>query len=157
MSLRDTVHSPKAEAQATPLFVRFSRWVERQVGRSSTFVLAFAIVLVWAASGPLFGWSDTWQLVINTGTTIVTFLMVFVIQNTQSRDTQAMQLKLDELIRANETARNSLIELEEKSETDVEGVKAAFAALSAIETSQDGTAQEPPEGGEAAKEVVSSG
>src|SRR5215831_20594320 len=87
-----------AESQPTPFFARFARWVERQVGRSSTFVLAIGIVLVWAGSGPAFGWSDTWQLVINTGTTIVTFLMVFVIQNTQSRDTQAMQLKLDELI-----------------------------------------------------------
>ena len=85
-------------------------------------------------SGPIFGWSDTWQLVINTGTTIVTFLMVFVIQNTQSRDTQAMQLKLDELIRVNETARNSLINLEEMSEIDVERMKAAFATLASIET-----------------------
>ena len=92
----------------TPLFARFARWVERQVGRSSTFVLAIAVVVLWAVSGPVFGWSDTWQLIINTGTTIVTFLMVFVIQNTQSRDTQAMQLKLDELIRVNKMARNSL-------------------------------------------------
>jgi low affinity Fe/Cu permease len=122
------------ESQATPLFARFARWVERQVGRSSTFVLAIAIVLLWAASGPVFGWSDTWQLVINTGTTIVTFLMVFVIQNTQSRDTQAMQLKLDELIRVNEMARNSLINLEEMSDIDVERMKAAFAALTSIET-----------------------
>jgi low affinity Fe/Cu permease len=83
---------------------------------------------------PLFGWSDTWQLVINTGTTIGTFLMVFVIQNTQSRDTQAMQLKLDELIRANEMARNSLINLEEKSEIDVEKMNTAFAALASIDT-----------------------
>jgi low affinity Fe/Cu permease len=93
-----------------------------------------AVVVLWAACGPVFGWSDTWQLVINTGTTIVTFLMVFVIQNTQSRDTQAMQLKLDELIRVNETARNSLINLEEMSDIDVERMKAAFAALASIET-----------------------
>jgi low affinity Fe/Cu permease len=102
-------------------------------------VFAIAVVVVWAASGPLFGWSDTWQLVINTGTTIVTFLMVFVIQNTQSRDTQAMQLKLDELIRANEMARNSLIDLEEKSEIDVEKMKGAFSALAAIDTAADRT------------------
>jgi low affinity Fe/Cu permease len=121
-----------ADCRSAPLFARFARWVERQVGRSSTFVLAIAVVLAWAASGPLFGWSDTWQLVINTGTTIVTFLMVFVIQNTQSRDTQAMQLKLDELIRVNEMARNSFINLEEMSEADVERLKAAFAALSSI-------------------------
>jgi len=123
------------ETQATPLFARFARWVERQVGRSSTFLLAIAAVLLWAACGPIFGWSDTWQLVINTATTIVTFLMVFVIQNTQTRDTQAMQLKLDELIRVNAAARNSLINLEEMSEADVERMKAAFATLAAIETS----------------------
>ena len=87
MPLQFAAHSSQAEAPATPLFARFARWVERQVGRSSTFVLAIAIVIVWAASGPIFGWSDTWQLVINTATTIVTFLMVFVIQNTQTRDT----------------------------------------------------------------------
>src|SRR5246127_2662775 len=117
------------ERRAAPLFARFARWVERQVGRSSTFVLAIAVVVAWAASGPVFGWSDTWQLVINTGTTIVTFLMVFVIQNTQSRDTQAMQLKLDELIRVNKMARNSLINLEEMSEIAVERMKTAFQPL----------------------------
>jgi len=125
----------EGETQATPLFARFARWVERQVGRSSTFLLAIAAVFLWAACGPIFGWSDTWQLVINTATTIVTFLMVFVIQNAQTRDTQAMQLKLDELIRVNAAARNSLINLEEMSEADVERMKAAFATLAAIETS----------------------
>jgi low affinity Fe/Cu permease len=131
----------ETETKATPLFARFARWVERQVGRSSTFVLAIAVVVLWAVSGPLFGWSDTWQLVINTGTTIVTFLMVFVIQNTQSRDTQAMQLKLDELIRVNEMARNSLINLEEMSDIDVERMKAAFAARASFETSTSRSAQ----------------
>jgi low affinity Fe/Cu permease len=131
----------ETETKATPLFARFARWVERQVGRSSTFVLAIAVVVLWAVSGPLFGWSDTWQLVINTGTTIVTFLMVFVIQNTQSRDTQAMQLKLDELIRVNKMARNSLINLEEMSDIDVERMKAAFAALASFETSTSRSAQ----------------
>ena len=134
MPLGSSESTCEVENKATPLFARFARWVERQVGRSSTFVLAIAVVLLWAVSGPLFGWSDTWQLVINTGTTIVTFLMVFVIQNTQSRDTQAMQLKLDELIRVNEMARNSLINLEEMSEIDVERMKAAFATLASIET-----------------------
>src|SRR5438045_1069993 len=134
MPLQRSTCTSDADSQATPLFARFARWVERQVGRSSTFVLAIAIVLLWAASGPAFGWSDTWQLVINTGTTIVTFLMVFVIQNTQTRDTQAMQLKLDELIRVNEMARNSLINLEEMSDTDVERMKAAFAALASTKT-----------------------
>src|SRR5712671_5118087 len=134
MPLRHTKLTCTGGPQETPLFARFARWVERQVGRSSTFVLAIAVVLVWAVSGPIFGWSDTWQLVINTRTTIVTFLMVFVIQNTQSRDTQAMQLKLDELIRVNEMARNSLINLEEMSEIDVERMKAAFATLASIAT-----------------------
>src|SRR5215471_11177629 len=132
MPLQFAAHPSQAEAPAKPLFARFARWVERHVGRSSTFVLAIAVVIIWAASGPIFGWSDTWQLVINTGTTIVTFLMVFVIQNTQTRDTQAMQLKLDELIRVNEMARNSLINLEEMSETDVERVKTAFATLASV-------------------------
>ena len=134
MLLSDKKPSPDTQTQTIPFFARFARWVERQVGRSSTFVLAIGVVLVWAVSGPAFGWSDTWQLVINTGTTIVTFLMVFVIQNTQSRDTQAMQLKLDELIRVNNMARNSLINLEEMSEIDVERMKTAFATLATIET-----------------------
>lgn len=127
--LSDAKPTLEPEPQSALVFSRFSRWVERQVGRSATFVLAIAVVVVWAASGPIFHWSDTWQLVINTGTTIVTFLMVFVIQNTQSRDTQAMQLKLDELIRVNEIARNSLINIEEMSEVDIEKLKATFAAL----------------------------
>ena len=88
-------------------------------------------------TGPAFGYSDTWQLVINTGTTIITFLMVFLIQNTQNRDSKAMQLKLDELIRVNKAARNSLINLEEMSEADVERMKTAFAALASIETGSE--------------------
>src|SRR6202008_5007192 len=120
---------PRRYSREASIFARFARWAARQFGRSIAFTLAFLTIIVWAATGPLFGWFDTWQLVINTGTTIVTFLMVFVIQNTQSRDTQAMQLKLDELIRVNKIARNSLINLEEMSEADVERMKAAFAAL----------------------------
>ena len=111
------------------IFDRFARWAEHQLGRSTTFALAVASILLWGVSGPFFGWSDTWQLVINTGTTIVTFLMVFVIQNTQNRDTQALHLKLDELIRVNTAARNSLMGLEEKSELEVDKVKSAFAEL----------------------------
>ena len=136
MSLpEDAKRSAGSEPQSTALFAQFARWAERQVGRSSTFLLAIAVVVIWAASGPVFAWSDIWQLVINTGTTIVTFLMVFVIQNTQTRDTQAMQLKLDELIRVNETARNSPINLEEMSEGDVERLKAGFASVATIEDS----------------------
>jgi low affinity Fe/Cu permease len=125
------------------IFDRFARWIERQLGRSTTFALAFFSIVLWGVSGPFFGWSDTWQLVINTGTTIVTFLMVFVIQNTQNRDTQALHLKLDELIRVNSTARNSLMGLEEKSELEVEKVKSAFVALG---STADGSGTEPPAG-----------
>jgi low affinity Fe/Cu permease len=121
------------DAQRASFFSRFTRWTERQLGRSITFALAFLAIILWAATGPLFGWSDTWQLVINTGTTIVTFLMVFVIQNTQNRDTAAIHLKLDELIRVNKAARNSLISLEEQSESEVAEVKSAFVDLAAME------------------------
>jgi low affinity Fe/Cu permease len=107
-------------------FDRFARWIERQVGSLITFVMAIAIVLIWAISGPFFGWSDTWQLVINTGTSIVTFLMVFLIQSTQSRDTRALHLKLDELIRVNQAARNSLLNLEDMSEAEIQEVKKTF-------------------------------
>jgi len=111
------------------IFGRFARWTEHQLGRSVTFALAFLSIVLWGVTGPFFAWSDTWQLVINTGTTIVTFLMVFVIQNTQNRDTQALQLKLDELIRVNTAARNSLMGLEEKSESEVEDIKLALVGL----------------------------
>jgi low affinity Fe/Cu permease len=107
-------------------FDRFARWTERQVGSPTAFAVAVAVIVIWACSGPLFGWSDTWQLVINTGTTIVTFLMVFLIQSTQSRDTRALHLKLDELIRVNQMARNSLFNLEEMSEAEIEEVKKTF-------------------------------
>jgi low affinity Fe/Cu permease len=111
------------------IFDRFARWTEHQLGRSVTFALAFLSIVLWGVTGPFFAWSDTWQLVINTGTTIVTFLMVFVIQNTQNRDTQALQLKLDELIRVNTAARNSLMGLEEKSESEVKEIKSALVGL----------------------------
>ena len=111
------------------IFDRFARWTEHQLGRSITFALAFLSIVLWGVTGPFFAWSDTWQLVINTGTTIVTFLMVFVIQNTQNRDTTALQLKLDELIRVNTAARNSLMGLEEKSESEVKDIKSALVDL----------------------------
>jgi len=98
---------------------------------------------LWGVSGPFFGWSDTWQLVTNTGTTIVTFLMVFVIQNAQNRDTQALQLKLDELIRVNTTAWDSLMGLEEKSELEVEKVKSVFVELA---PTADGSGKKLPTG-----------
>ena len=111
------------------VFDRFARWTEHQLGRSVTFALAAASIFLWGLTGPIFAWSDTWQLRINTGTTIVTFLMVFVIQNAQNRDTQALQLKLDELIRVNMAARNSLMGLEEKSASEVEDIRSALVEV----------------------------
>jgi low affinity Fe/Cu permease len=110
-------------------FFHFSRHAARHVGRPSAFVLAALIILLWAVTGPIFGWSDTWQLVINTGTTIVTFLMVFLIQNTQNRDSEALHLKLDELIRATKRARNSLLDLEEGTEEEIKALRDQFAKL----------------------------
>lgn len=112
------------------IFARFARAVEAEVGRPHTFGLAFLIVIVWAVSGPLFGWSDTWQLVINTGTTIITFLMVFIIQYAQNRDTEAIQLKLDELIRVTKEADNKMMDLEELSEEEIEELKRALLKAS---------------------------
>jgi low affinity Fe/Cu permease len=111
------------------LFSRFARACERQLGRSGAFMLALAAVILWAITGPIFNWSQGWLLVINTGTTIVTFLIVFLIQHTQKRDTQAIHLKLDELIRVDRAARNELISLEEKSATQVEEVRSVFADM----------------------------
>lgn len=110
-------------------FVRFSKRTARTVGHSSAFALAILIILAWLITGPLFGFSDTWQLVINTGTTIITFLMVFLIQNTQNRDTEALHLKLDELIRANKDAHNAMLNLEELTERELDGVKAQYEKL----------------------------
>jgi len=98
-------------------------------GRPATFVIAVAIILIWAISGPIFRFSDTWQLVINTGTTIVTFLMVFLIQNTQNRDTEALQVKLDELIRAIDGADNSLLNLEELEEEQLDRIRSNYEKL----------------------------
>ena len=110
-------------------FGKLAQWTARHAGRPSTFGLALAVILAWGVSGPVFRWSDTWQLIINTGTTIVTFLMVFLIQNTQNRDTEALQLKLDELIRVNEKARNRLLRLEELTEEEMDHVKKTFTGL----------------------------
>lgn len=110
-------------------FSRFSSFLSTTTGRPATFILAVALVLIWAVSGPLFHFSDTWQLVINTSTTIVTFLMVFLIQNTQNRDTAAMQIKLDELIRACDGAHNALLDLEELDEHDLERFRRHYERL----------------------------
>ncbi len=111
------------------IYTRAARWIAQLSGRPVTFLLAVASIVVWLVTGPLFGFSDTWQLVINTGTTIVTFLMVFLIQNTQNRDTTAMQLKLDELIRATEGAHLSLLDLEELEEHELAAFVRQYEAL----------------------------
>jgi low affinity Fe/Cu permease len=112
-------------------FTHFASWTATASGRPQTFALACLIIVVWAVTGPLFAFSDTWQLVINTGTTIVTFLMVFLIQNTQNRDSRAMQLKLDELIRATEGAHNAVLDLEELTEEDLMRIRQLYCALAA--------------------------
>jgi len=115
-------------------FSRLARAVEQVVGSPYAAAAAVLVVVVWAATGPVFGWSDTWQLVINTGTTIVTFLMVFLIQSTQSRDTQALHLKLDELIRVTGPARNRLILAEEAEQTDLEAMRTELQNVARQET-----------------------
>ena len=108
------------------IFTRIASCIAGWAGQPGAFLLALSVVLVWAVTGPLFGWSDTWQLVINTGTTIVTFLMVFLIQNSQNRDAAAMQAKLDELIRAIETARGQFIGIEHLTDAQIEEIRAAL-------------------------------
>src|SRR5215211_2962772 len=122
---------PELEAimrSASP-FARFATWTARAAGHPVTFSAAVAVVVVWALSGPLFGFSDTWQLVINTGTTIVTNLIVFLIQNTQNRESAAIQLKLDELIRSARGAHNALLDMEELGERDLEQIRSHYEEL----------------------------
>lgn len=104
-------------------FTRFAKWTSRITGRPIAFSIAFGVILLWAITGPIFGFSDTWQLVINTSTTIITFLMVFLIQNTQNRDSEAIHVKLDELIRANEKAHNALLDLEELEDLELARIR----------------------------------
>jgi low affinity Fe/Cu permease len=110
-------------------FALFAQVVSHATGRPAAFLLAAGVVVIWAASGPLFGFSDTWQLVINTGTTIVTFLMVFLIQNTQNRDTEALQVKIDELIRVTEGAHVALLDLEELEDDELDRIRENYARL----------------------------
>src|SRR5882724_5102085 len=110
-------------------FHRFASAASRIVGSPWAFIVAVSIVLVWSITGPMFHYSDTWQLVINTGTTIITFLMVFLIQNTQNRDAKAIHLKLDELIRSIKGARNSMVDLENLSDEDLKELKNQFQQL----------------------------
>jgi len=113
----------------TESFSRFAKASARASGQPRTFGLALLIILAWAVTGPIFGFSDTWQLIINTGTTIVTFLMVFLIQNTQNRDSVAMQVKLDELLRAAKGAETAMADLEDLTEEELEAFRAHYRRL----------------------------
>lgn len=115
--------------KSSGLFTRFAKATAVAAGQPWSFALAVGVIAVWAVTGPLFGFSDTWQLVINTSTTIVTFLMVFLIQNTQNRDSQALQLKLDELLRATQGAHSAVIDLEELTDDELNQIKQAYAVL----------------------------
>src|SRR5919108_2365990 len=126
-----------AKKQPSSWFPSFARWMANASAKPVTFSAAVLTVLIWGATGPTFGYSDTWQLVINTGTTIVTFLMVFLIQNTQNRDTQALQLKLDELIRVTKGARNRMLDLEEMDEDDLERFRHIYERLANQARSKD--------------------
>lgn len=123
---------PNPESDSGCLRERFRGWAEKTanaIGTPTAFFLALAIVITWAVSGPVFGFSDTWQLVINTGTTIVTFLIVFLIQSTQNRDTRILNLKLDELLRADDGARTSFVGLNDVSEAELEELQEQFSRL----------------------------
>lgn len=111
------------------VYTQIAKSISRITGRPSTFSLAVLVIILWLVSGPIFGFSDTWQLVINTGTTIITFLMVFLIQNTQNRDTAAIQLKLDELVRAHQGAHNAILDLEELDDEMIEAFRARYRRL----------------------------
>lgn len=114
---------------STSLFTRFARRAANAAGRPVAFITAVTVILSWALAGPFFGFTNTWQLFINTGTTIVTVLMVFLIQNTQNRDTEALQIKLDEIIRATRGARNAMLDLEELDEAELDKIRNEYLEL----------------------------
>jgi low affinity Fe/Cu permease len=116
-------------AKSSSLFTRFSKLTARTTGNPLTFAVAVGVIVVWAVTGPIFHWSDTWQLVVNTGTTIVTFLMVFLIQSTQNRDAEAVHVKLDELLRISPGAHNVLLDLEELDERELDRLRAIYCRL----------------------------
>jgi low affinity Fe/Cu permease len=113
-------------------FTHMAKGTSTAVGRPKSFFIAVAVIVIWAITGPFFHFSDTWQLIINTGTTIVTFLMVFLIQNTQNRDSKALHLKLDELLRVNRAARNTLVDLENMSDDELQELQTEFSRLREI-------------------------
>jgi low affinity Fe/Cu permease len=116
-------------ARSSSWFTRLTKFTAHATGRPVTFALAVLVILAWAITGPLFQFSDTWQLVVNTGTTIITFLMVFLIQSTQNREAEAVQIKLDELLRVTPGAHNVLMNLEELEEHELDRIRAVYVAL----------------------------
>lgn len=116
----------------TLLFSRFAKWMSKMLGHPLAFGAAVLVIIAWFVTGPIFRFSDTWQLVINTGTTIITFLMVFLIQNTQNRDSEAMQLKLDELIRALKGADNSILNIENLTEQELQDLQGHYTQLAQL-------------------------
>ena len=129
-------------------FTRFAKWCSMMTGRPIALSTAFAIIVLWLITGPIFGYSDTWQLIINTGTNVITFLMVFLIQNSQNRDTQAIQIKLDELIRATQGAHVALLNLEELSEEELSEIRKDYGRLADIargQIAQGGSDTDVPE------------
>lgn len=126
---RQTPPPPEDNRAPRPFFTRFSQQVAKYAGKPATFFGAAMVIVIWGATGPLFGFNDTWQLIINTSTTIVTFLMVFLIQNSQNRDTAALQIKLDELIARTDGPRNALLDLEDLDEETLEKLRADYARL----------------------------
>ncbi|RYZ97348.1 MAG: low affinity iron permease family protein [Sphingobacteriaceae bacterium] len=119
------------------LFERFANWATNATGSSAAFMLAFGVIVVWVVTGPLFGYSDTWQLVINTGTTIVTFLMVFLIQKTQNKDSKAIHLKLNELIASHQGASNRMVDLEDLNEEELDKLHKFYEKLSDLAEEED--------------------
>ncbi|MBF8675802.1 low affinity iron permease family protein [Pseudomonas fulva] len=112
-------------------FAQFCQWLSNQAGRPSTFLIAIVLIIMWAVSGPWFHYNDTWQLIINTSTTIITFLMVFLIQNTQNRDNDIIHVKLDELIRATQSAQRSVLDLEAMDSKTLRELRKEYRALAA--------------------------